>query len=196
MIRTFTGRWKGIQHVKGKPHDTGLKWYGITDDSFYLWDFWLYKGKEKHPDCTSTKIVVDFVKATLKEHHKTHILVADSYYSSLELAQILHQMKIGCLLSCKADRPSFLFSATLHPQITSKGNFAAIHSREFYAMSVQDKAKVNLISNIMNLNKTILHPLSNQIFPLGLCWYRKWLGSSDHFDRWLHLYLTHHRNIK
>ena len=81
--------------------------------------------------------------------YQSQILVTFDVFINLELAQILHQMKIGCLLSCKADRPSFLFSATLHPQITSKGDFAAIHSREFYAMSVQDKAKVNLISNIM-----------------------------------------------
>ena len=196
MIWTFTGKWSGIQHVKGKSHNTRAKIFGITDDSFYLWDFLLYRDKEAHPNLTPTKIVVDFVDNALKECHKSHIVVTDSYYSSLELAEILHQKKLGFLLSCRADRPSYLFSQTLHDQISAKGDYASIHNRYFYAMSVKDKAKVNLLSNVMNLNKTIINSQTNQTLPLGFCWYQKWLGDLDHFDRWLHLYLTQHRNIK
>jgi len=63
-------------------------------------------------------------------------------------------------------------------------------------MTYYDKAKVNLLTNVMNFNKTILNPQTRTLLPLGICWYRKWLGGLDHFDRWLHLYLLRHRNIK
>ena len=36
----------------------------------------------------------------------------------------------------------------------------------------------------------------NKSMPIGLYWYRRWLGGVDHFDRWFHLYLQQHRNIK
>jgi hypothetical protein len=196
MIRTFTGRWKWIQHVKGKPHDTGVKLYGVTDDSFYLWDFWVYKGSESERTHTPTGIVVDFVKNAIQQQYKPHIVVADSFYGSLQLAEELHKMKIGCLLSCRSDRPSAIFTNTLHPLVSKKGDLASIHNSKFYAMTMYDKAKVNLISNILNLNKTVSNLQRTKWLPLGICWYRKWLGGLDHFDRWLHLYLTQHRNIK
>jgi hypothetical protein len=193
MIRTFTGRWKWIQYVKGKPHDTGLKMFAVTDDSFYVHDFWLYQGEEDRPS-DPTNIVLNFVDTALQEHYKPHIVVTDSYYSSLKLAEALHSRKIGCLLSCRSDRPSHLFTNTLHHSIEKKGESAAICNRNFYAMTYYDKTKVNLISNVINLNKWIT--CNSRSLPLGICWYRKWLGGLDHFDRWLNLYLTPHRNIK
>ena len=53
LMVTFTGKWKWIQFIKGKSHNTGLKFYGLTDDSFYLWDFWLYQGNESERSGTS-----------------------------------------------------------------------------------------------------------------------------------------------
>lgn len=173
MIRTLTGRWKYIQHIRDKPHNTGLKWYGLTDTSFYLWDFWLYQGEESEREHSPTAIVVDFVQNAIKEHYKPHIVVADSYYGSLNLAETLHNMKIGCLLSCKSDRPSFLFSNTLHNEIDTKGDFASIHNRQFSAMTYLDKAKVNLVSNILNMNKSIASSDNSKTLPLGIYWYRK-----------------------
>src|SRR2546423_710889 len=105
--------------------------FGITDDSFYLWDFLLYRGKEAHPNLTPTKIVVDFVDTALREYYKPHIVVTDSYYSSLELEEILHRKKIGFLFSCRADRPSFLFSQALHKNISTKGQYESINNRYF-----------------------------------------------------------------
>jgi len=48
MMVPFTGKWKYRQCVKGKPHNTGLKLYGLADQHYYLWDFWLYEGLESH----------------------------------------------------------------------------------------------------------------------------------------------------
>jgi hypothetical protein len=195
MMRTFTGKWRHIQHVKGKPHDTGLKFYGMTDDSSYLWDFWLFQGAESERKHTPTDIVIDFAKNAIKDYAKTHIVVVDSYYGSLKLALELQKLNLGFLMSCKSDRPAFLFSHYLH-QGLNKGEFASVQNRQFSAMTFYDKAKVNLLSNVINTNKTINNSSNSKSLPLGIYWYRKWLGGLDHFDRWLHLYLMQHRSMK
>ena len=38
--------------------------------------------------------------------------------------------------------------------------------------------------------------ISKKKIPAGIHWYRQWLGSVDHFDRYLHLYSHNHRHIK
>ena len=63
-------------------------------------------------------------------------------------------------------------------------------------MTYFDKAKVNLITNLFLTNKIAHNSNGLKTLPLGLYWYRKQLGGVDHFDRWLHLYLSQHRNIK
>lgn len=195
MIVPFTGRWKWIQYVKGKPHNTGLKIYCLADSNYYLWDFWLYEGTDSLQSSKPDDIVLDFVHKSLKDGHKPHIIVADSYYGSLKLAEEIHKLKLGCLFSCKSDRPNKLFSDYLHKNL-HKEEFSSIQNSSISAMTYYDKAKVNLITNIFNTNKTISNSENTKKLPLGIYWYRKWLGGVDHFDRWLHLYLTQHRNIK
>ncbi len=46
MIIPFEGRWEYIQHIRGKPHNTGLKLYGLADEYQYLYDFWSYRGEQ------------------------------------------------------------------------------------------------------------------------------------------------------
>lgn len=49
ILLLFKGRFKGRQHIRGKPHSTGLKFYALCDEFGYLYSFWLYRGKEKDP---------------------------------------------------------------------------------------------------------------------------------------------------
>jgi uncharacterized protein YihD (DUF1040 family) len=195
MLIPFTGRWKYIQYIKGKPHNTSLKMFCLADSNFYIWDFWLYKGDESERSTKPMDIVLDFVLNATKTQHKPFYVVADSYYGSLKLAEILHEKKIGCLFSCKSDRPANLFSKFLHNNL-EKGSFNYTNNRDFSAMTYFDKAKVNLITNLFLCNKIAQNSTQKKSMPVGLYWYRRWLGGVDHFDRWLHLYLTSHRNIK
>lgn len=196
LMVTFTGKWKWIQFIKGKPHNTGLKFFGLTDDSFYLWDFWLYQGSESNRSGKPAEIVLDFMKTVeTNGGAKPHVVVVDSYYGSLKLAKKLHELKYGFLLSCKSDRPVFLFSDYLHNGLI-KGEFSFIHNRNFAAMTYYDKAKVNLITNLFNTCQQTVNSTNTKKLPLGIYYYRKWFGGLDHFDRWLHLYLFNHRNIK
>jgi hypothetical protein len=52
-------------------------------------------------------------------------------------------------------------------------------------------------SNLIALALTEIGNNNNsKQLPAGIYWYRKWLGGLDHFDRWIHLYLHHHRSLK
>ena len=121
--------------------------------------------------------------------------MTDSYYESLKLEEALYQKKIRCFFSCKYDRPSNLFSKFLYNDL-KKGNFNFTNNRDFSAMTFYDKAKVNLITNLFLTNKVAQNSTQSKAIPVGLYWYRRWLERVDHFDRWLYLYLQHHRNIK
>jgi hypothetical protein len=58
-IVAFKGRWKARQHVRGKPHATGLKLFSNADSTGYLYDLWLYYGKSSEKNKSSN--TVDYV---------------------------------------------------------------------------------------------------------------------------------------
>lgn len=194
-IIPFTGQWKYIQHVRNKPHNTGLKFYCLADNARYLWDFWLYTGEESERRHKPDEIVMDFVANVERlQNRSTHIMITDSYYGSLKLIEWLHAAKWGALISCKADRPSFLFSSCFHKNIKKKDVVGA-DNKKFSAITYFDKAKVNIITNLFD-GFPLVRNRHNQLIPRAIQEYRSLLGSVDQFDRWLHQYLPQHRNIK
>lgn len=114
---------------------------------------------------------------------------------SLQLAKKLHKWKQGFLLSCRADRPSELFSNDLGKNLI-KHHWSAMDCKEFSAITIFNKTKVNLITNLMLTWTELQHRDTKAYLPQGLYYYRKWLGGLDHFDGRLHLYLSSHRHIK
>lgn len=85
--------------------------YVLNCRQYYLYDFWLYQGNNsdrvgvKSPE----SIVLDFVDHLIAKSHQPYIVLADSFYTSLKLAILIHQRKLGCLFSCKRDRPATLW---------------------------------------------------------------------------------------
>ena len=88
----------------------------LADSNYYLWDFWLYEGDDSQRSAKPMNIVLGFVSNATRQQDKPHIIVADSYYESLKLVEKLHEIKLGCLFSCKSDRPSNLFTNLLYWQ--------------------------------------------------------------------------------
>lgn len=173
-----------------------MKIYALTDSTYYLYDFWLYEGDESERVHKPQQIVLDFVNVAQSKNAGTpFVLVADSYYGSLSLAEALHQLKVGCLLSCRANMPSFLWGNYLHIDL-KKGEWHSINNKYFSALTVYDRAKINLVTNLFISDRPIYNHDHSMKLPWSLYYYRKWLGSVDHFDRQLHLYLYPHRNIK
>lgn len=168
----------------------------MADSEYYLYDFWLYEGEESERVHKPQQIVLDFVdNVQALNPGMPFIVAADSYYGSLSLAEALHNRKVGCLLSCRANMPSFLFSGWLHTNLP-KRHWNCVDNKYFSVISINDKAKINLVTNLWQADKIIYNHDRTQKLPWALYYYRKWLGSVDHFDRQLHLYLYPHRNIK
>ena len=67
MLIPFTGRWKYVQYIKGKPHNTGLKMFCLADLNYYLWDFWLYEGIDSERLSKPMNIVLDFASNATKQ---------------------------------------------------------------------------------------------------------------------------------
>lgn len=114
---------------------------------------------------------MDFISPLLKKYpQRPYIIIADSYYSSLELAEKLHKLKLGVLLSCRGDRPNWLFSNYLHTNLEKK-NWNYVCNSKFSAITYYDKAKVNLITNLFKGDKLISNSDDTKRLPLSIYWY-------------------------
>ena len=103
---------QGRQHIPTKPHATGIKLYGMADEYFYIYSFWIYKGKkDKNHNAKLHQIVVDFINSFKSTNH---IYFCDSYYGSLELAKDLDSQNYKFVLSARVNRPTWLFKDVLH----------------------------------------------------------------------------------
>ena len=87
----FKGLCEFRQHIKNKPHDTGLKYYSLCDQSKYLYHFWLYKGKKEidQPPNNVIGIIENFIKV-IPEVEGRRILF-DNYYGSLKIGEYLNK---------------------------------------------------------------------------------------------------------
>lgn len=53
-----------------------------------------------------------------------------------------------------------------------------------------------MLINLWKSDSIVIDPDTQKKFPKGIYYYRKWLGSVDHYDRWLNLYFNDHRKMK
>ena len=131
----------------------------------------MYQGKDSTKEHSPRIIVKEFADQIDKYHpQQPSIFVADSYYGSLEAAYDLHYRKFGCLFSCKANMPSRLFSQHLHETL-AKSEWKEIHNREMSAITFWNKAKVNLITNLMNGGKSMTSKSTTKVLPSALYYY-------------------------
>lgn len=104
--------------------------YVLNCRQYYLYDFWLYQGSDS--DRSNVKspgsIVLDFVDRLLNvTSYEPYIVVADSFYTNLKLAISLHERNLGCLFSCRGDRPKELWTPL--QKNLSKKEFIGIDSQ-------------------------------------------------------------------
>ena len=64
------------------------------------------------------------------------------------------------------------------------------------ATTFWDKAKVNIVINLMVGSKLMQSDSTVKSLPAALWHYRKWFASVDYHDRQLYSYYPIHRNIK
>lgn len=121
-----------------------------------------------------------------------HVIVADSYYGNLEIAEELHSKDFRFLLACQQHRPTFLFSDWL-VKITPKGSTRYCSNGHLLALTFHDRKPFNLITNCIRGNAT---SSERESLSLAVQTYRENYGHVDRFDNQYTLYLTPSRSSK
>ncbi|KAG2393223.1 hypothetical protein C9374_009800 [Naegleria lovaniensis] len=208
-IILFKGRFKGRQHVRGKPHATGLKLF-ILCDSFGMpvW-FWLYRGKNNEHNLSTTVVdyVMDLAKKLPDYNTRKYAIITDQFYGSLTLAEQLKQNNFEFVLSCQSNRPSEIFSNYLQPDLKQKGDqsFIVRNDNAFAALSVFDSGKCNFMASVGSTSipreelERVKAKRSNKTPRCDILrFYNMNMGSVDSFDAALNLYhfRSRHRSWK
>lgn len=99
----FQGRLLFKQYIPQKTHKYGIKLFKLCSDNGYTWNIRIYAGKEKYEGDASvpTNIVIKLSKDLL---NSGRTIVADNYYTSLELANILLSNKTHYIGTLRANR--------------------------------------------------------------------------------------------
>lgn len=61
----FKGRFAHRQHIRGKPHATGLKFYMLCDRRGYCYGFWLYRGPDSAHSNSQSCLVADLADSVI-----------------------------------------------------------------------------------------------------------------------------------
>jgi hypothetical protein len=161
--------------------------------------------KSKHS--AATEVVLNFEKILSPE--KSHLLVFDNFFSSLELAAKLIEKKRWFIGTIRPDRAKFLFQAIHQNPFFSKtktGDYDFLYNEELgvTAAAWVDTALVHFLSNVgdpkiaTKRTKRVrgtgaLKPIK---FPQIAKIYRANYGFVDRFDK-LHIAMRlHHRSVK
>ena len=182
----FKGRYAYRQHIPNKPAGTGIKLYGIADNSGFLFSVFIYQGPKHGEETKPFQIVKNFSLKLPKD--KEYIVFADSYYGSFILAEELHKLKFNYVLCCKSDRPSSLFSKKLHCGLKKNAFNYGVWNKEIIAISYWDNSKCNFISNCFGAGK--------KEKPEAVISYNKYKGGIDIADSYWARYLVNFRNYK
>jgi hypothetical protein len=130
-IYPFKGKVRFRQRIPAKPHSTGLKYFILADSTGFIYDAFLYKGKETEEievkgkqddtkvtrDESQTVKIVDYFVSKLDD---THIIYMDKYYGSIAVMECLTKNAQGGVVQCQANRPSEIFSQHLNLGLSLK----------------------------------------------------------------------------
>ena len=160
-IIPFKGHVKWRQHVKSKPHSTGLKYYAAADDSGYVYDFFLFadfrtcaeKAAGVPNPCSQQpqQVIHQFWNRICQDKKQGRILVADSYCGGMYLADELQKQKSRFVMACTSSRPSFLFGKKAGMQRSlakHKWDWSTNENGSMIGVSFYDTGRINFLSNI------------------------------------------------
>ena len=110
----------------------GVKIYVLADQYGYIYGFWVYYGKDSNNRTASpAPIVLDFASYL---HGKGHIIITDSYYGSLSLADRLQEYGFKFVMCCRKNHPTFLFADYLQQKLEKKEWKHAVHPSSKYIL--------------------------------------------------------------
>ncbi|XP_044754995.1 piggyBac transposable element-derived protein 4-like [Coccinella septempunctata] len=98
----FQGRLLMKQYIPNKTHKYGVKLFKLCCENGYTWNIRIYAGKEKEGNASVPTNVVLNLSENLLDTGRT--IVADNYYTSLELANVLLDRKTHYIGTLRANR--------------------------------------------------------------------------------------------
>lgn len=140
----FQGRLLMKQYIPQKTHKYGVKLFKLCSDNGYTWNIRVYAGKERNEGTASvpTNVVINLSEGLL---NSGRTVVADNYYTSLELANILLDQQthyIGTLRANRRGNPKEVIQKKL-----KKGEvFGLENERGICILKWKDKRDVLLLS--------------------------------------------------
>nr|CAI5844778.1 unnamed protein product [Callosobruchus analis] len=140
----FQGRLLIKQYIPNKTHKYGVKLFKLCSDNGYTWNIRIYGGKERQEGNASvpTNVVLQLSKDLLDTGRT---IVADNYYTSLELANILLDHRthfVGTLRANRRGNPKDVITKKL-----KKGEvFGKENDRGICVLKWKDKRDVLLLS--------------------------------------------------
>jgi len=88
----FEGRCSFRQHVRGKPHATGLKFYVMADHTGFNYAFWLYKGSQSTESNKQKDLAADLVQTLFASRAKPEPPGDDCISTEASLQQsVIHE---------------------------------------------------------------------------------------------------------
>ena len=161
----YKGRVRFRQRMPLKPQSTGLKYFVLADANGFIYDAFLYKGKETeeiklNPDSSvdkrqrgegQTKDIVQYFIKRLER--KGHCIFMDKYYGSESIMDTLLEKGHNGVLACQANRPAALFknclSAGFDGARTQEWEWAyRTKGKPILAISFNDKKICNFLSSV------------------------------------------------
>lgn len=190
----FKGRYRYRQHIKGKPHATGLKLYGLADQYGFLYDFWFYDGTKKH---TLTGVVLEFAKQI--PHPEHYVMVVDSLYGSYDLMEGLQQIHLHFIMACQQNHPTWLWDHVQDQQLNPKEWTWKVQHHQVMALSFKDKKTINFLTDVAG-HQTVIKPKPTTIAPDAtrqipevIHKYNQKMHGVDLVDQMINLYLPQHK---
>jgi hypothetical protein len=194
----FKGRWRARQHVRGKPHATGIKLFCIADEKGYIYSFWVYRGKgHEHNRGNTTHDYVWNLVQDLPKDNRQYTIFADQFFGGLDIARTLHYNHFQFVLSCQSNRPTEVFKNYLHRVVKEKGEEFHITTEEMNpicALTFFDSKKCNFLTNVGS--STIVQENRERPRPEIVVTYNKYMNGVDKADAACNLYLNKHRRRK
>ena len=175
-IVPFKGKVSWRQHIKSKPHSTGLKYFAAADETGFILDYYLFADfRSREEKCAGVpnprsqvpqKVIDRFWKKICDRDKKNRVLVVDSYYGGIDLAESLHKEGSRFVMACQCNRPTELFGK-------KKGMHALLNQHEWdwrtnkkgdiVGVSFYNSSNINFLSNIK-----VFSFLSNSFSPCTL----------------------------
>jgi hypothetical protein len=182
LIR-FDGRYKYKQHIKGKPSDTGIKLYMITDSKWFTYKAWLYTGYQP-----PVNIIIKDFYSSLPDG--TYGICCDSYFGGHKTACTAFSDNVRFLFASTVNRIGKDINKIMNVGELKKSSYKCLTNGMWIKMCYKDKKSICFDTNDVSINKKQMEGNGkNEIVER----YQKLHVNVDVFDKELNLYNFKHR---